>query len=354
MKPFTVLGIESVRDLKMINDIAIELANAIPDGLIIYDNDLLIICWNAVAERFFSQDCLCQGESVLKLFPNLHRDNFRKTQVEWLVELQSTSPPGYYLSVNHRPYTQDKNLLVIKDVTHTHKLEAMRQDFIANVSHELRTPLTVFYGYLTLLLDNLDVPQSKLKDILNQMSGQVDRMQRLVEDLLLLSRLECHEPDHQQDTEMVVQSMLHSIVNDATSLSDGQHQFFVNVDENLILVGQAEELRSAFSNLIFNALRYTPSLGKIDIRWFREGRGAVFEVKDNGIGIPKKHISRITQRFYQVDKSRTYIWIGGTGLGLAIVKHVLIRHGGELEIESESGRGSVFRCVFPETSIINK
>ncbi len=221
------------------------------------------------------------------------------------------------------------------------------QDFVANVSHELRTPLTVFHGYLEILLDQPKMSRKKCRDILLQMSEQSNRMSFLVRDLLLLSRLESALPDVSQFKPVPVAQLLKSICDDAFALSgEKKHQLHCDFDEHLSIMGKEEELHSAFSNLIFNAVNYTPPKGKIFVRWHNEKDSPTMTVKDTGIGIAKKHLPRITQRFYRVDKSRSHRGEHGTGLGLAIVKHVLLRHSGKLLIESQVNKGSTFRCVF--------
>ncbi len=233
------------------------------------------------------------------------------------------------------------------DIAREKRLESMRQDFIANVSHELRTPLTVFRGYIELLKKHTQLPGDRIDDIVKHMDGQSQRMERLVEDLLLLSRLESIEPDKEQHQRVHVASLLRDICHDAQSLSGKQqHEFIVNLDEDLWLQGCLEELRSAFSNIIYNAVHYTPEKGTITISCFVDQQGSHIAVKDTGVGIAEKHIPRITQRFYRVDKSRASRGIASTGLGLAIVKHVLLRHDGQLIIESDVEKGSSFECFF--------
>ena len=171
-------------------------------------------------------------------------------------------------------------------------------------------------------------------------------MERMVEDLLLLSHLESDDPNLKNHQPVMVSSLLRDVCSDAQTISVGKHQFVLELSEDLELMGSADELASAFSNLIYNAVQYTPEEGVITIRWFKDQAGVCMQVQDTGIGIDKKYLDRITQRFYRVDKSRSYRGIGGTGLGLAIVKHVLLRHQGDLVIESELGMGSVFSCRF--------
>jgi two-component system phosphate regulon sensor histidine kinase PhoR len=242
-------------------------------------------------------------------------------------------------------YGNNEHLMLVRDVTRLHLLEQMRKDFVANVSHELRTPLTVICGYLETLLDNVEEVNPRWVRALQQMQQQGGRMQTLLNDLLLLAKLEA--TDYPSDNQPVaVPALLQSIKNDAQALSGAKNQeITLDLESDWSLKGSEAELRSAFSNLIFNAVKYTPAEGKIRIRWWADGRGAHLSVQDSGIGIDTKHIPRLTERFYRVDSSRASN-TGGTGLGLAIVKHVLLRHRGTMEINSVLGKGSVFICNF--------
>lgn len=223
-------------------------------------------------------------------------------------------------------------------------LDKMRQDFVANVSHELRTPLTVIHGYLETLLDQTD-DDHPWHEILMQMYQQSENMEKLVADLLLLARLETDQPTIDK-APVAVASMLKNICEEAKVLSgDKQHQFNLELDYELNISGQERELRSAFSNIIFNAVNYTPANGNITVKWYCDGNKIKLAVTDTGIGIEQKHIPRLTERFYRVDKARSRSK-GGTGLGLAIIKHVLLRHHAQLQIESEVSKGSTFTCVF--------
>ena len=225
----------------------------------------------------------------------------------------------------------------------------MRRDFIANVSHELRTPLTVISGFLDTLTHEETTPDFD-KRALTLMSEQALRMQSLVEDLLALSRLE-NDQNKINETNVNMPELLNEILRDAQSLSTGKHQIKLNVTTQSQLLGNESELRSAFSNLIGNAVRYTPEGGEISIQWQEENGKGIFYVQDSGIGIEAQHIPRLTERFYRVDTSRSRE-TGGTGLGLAIVKHVLNRHEADLEITSEVGKGSRFSIVFPAKRMI--
>jgi len=226
-------------------------------------------------------------------------------------------------------------------------LEKMRRDFVANVSHELRTPLTVIHGYLESLLEQANNETRPWKKIFEQMYQQTTRMENIIEDLLLLSRLESEMNENSATKKVNVAKLLRSICNEAKVLSgDSNHIFHLSVDFKLSIQGDEKEFCSMISNLVFNAVKYTPANGHIFIDWYRDADNAYLKIRDTGIGIAKKHIPRLTERFYRVDKARSRE-SGGTGLGLAIVKHVINRHNARLEIESEPGKGSIFTCIFP-------
>lgn len=240
--------------------------------------------------------------------------------------------------------SQGQPMLMAQDVSRLLRLEDMRRDFVATVSHELRTPLTVLHGYLDILQD--EAPP-EWQGIVPEMHKQSQRMKQLVDDLLTLSRLDAAAPVAVQPVPM--QPLMQNLLREAEGLSRGRQHIQLHEDAGLDLLGMEKELHSAFSNLISNAVRYTPDGGRIDIRFdaLPQG-GAVFSVKDNGYGIAPQHLPRLTERFYRVSQSRSRE-SGGTGLGLAICKHVLSLHDAHLEIESQLGQGSIFRCVFPNT-----
>lgn len=234
-------------------------------------------------------------------------------------------------------------------VYHIEHLERVRRDFIANVSHELRTPLTVIRGYLETLIDQNEKNPAWDK-IFKQMYQHSLRMEHIIKDLLFLSHLETTEQEIVYQKKLPIADMLTAVCEDALQLSQGQHHISLSTDTKLSLDGITEELKSLFYNLIGNAVKYTPKGGKIEVIWKLENEKACFQVIDNGIGIAKEDIPRITERFYRVDKARSRD-SGGTGLGLAIVKHVLLRHHGELIIHSELGKGSEFCCLFSEEMV---
>ncbi len=229
------------------------------------------------------------------------------------------------------------------------RLNKMRQDFVANVSHELRTPLTVIHGYMDTLL-SLYQEDSKLNPIFTQILEQTKRMDMIISDLLLLAKIENESPVAANEP-IDIPTLIQDIVQDAKNLSKHQHEFILDIDPTLKLVGEINELRSALSNIIFNAVHYTKAHGTITVTWYQQAHQAYFKVTDTGIGIPEKDIPRVTERFYRVDKGRSR-QSGGTGLGLAIVKHVLLRHQAELEIHSVLNQGSTFTFVFPAERVV--
>jgi len=256
--------------------------------------------------------------------------------------MDAPSPVNAETRINMRliPYSEELWLLVARDVSKLMRLEQVRRDFVANVSHELRTPLTVIHGYLE-MLDPSEKPE--WSPMLTEMQRQSQRMTQLVEDLLTLSRLEAQ--DRLPDESVSMSPMMTTLKREAEALSQQRHQIVVDDVAQLDLWGSTKELHSAFSNLVSNAVRYTPAGGAVGIRFERDGDGAVLRVSDTGYGIPAAHLPRITERFYRVSTSRTRE-SGGTGLGLSIVKHVLNLHQARLEIQSEVGRGSTFSCHF--------
>jgi two-component system phosphate regulon sensor histidine kinase PhoR len=303
--------------------------------------------WNDAATRVlglrYPQDT---GQPITNLVrhPDFHQllegEDFSRT-----AQFPAPSRDNVMLAVSIIPYGNNQRLMVARDITRLHLLEQMRRDFIANVSHELRTPLTVIMGYVETLQDGDDECARQWARELQAMQQQSSRMQHIVSDLLLLSRLETDQ-GRREEQEVDVPAMLEMLREDALVLSQGKHTIALEAERALWLKGSRNELRSAFSNLIYNAVRYTPDGGPIDIRWYRDDAGAHFEVQDTGIGVAPQHIPRLTERFYRVDVGRSRE-MGGTGLGLAIVKHVLMRHDAELRVESEVGKGSTFAFDFP-------
>ena len=249
------------------------------------------------------------------------------------------------LSVLVRPYGDGMKLVLSQDITARERTEAMRRDFVANVSHEIRTPLTVLAGFVE-TMTQLPLTEPERQRVLQLMGQQAERMQSLVGDLLTLARLE-GSPRPAPDRWCHIGEVMLQARRDAEGLSAGRHELFSEGGGDAEVAGSDAELYSAVANLLNNAVRYTPEGGRICLRWvWRDDGGGVIEVQDTGIGIAREHLSRLTEHFYRVDGSRSRD-TGGTGLGLSIVKHVAQRHGGEIEVQSEPGKGSCFRLVLP-------
>jgi len=320
-------------------------ATAMPDGaLIINRRDNHLIWFNKSARRLLG---LNYPQSIGQVFTDVVaganvRDWLRSGQTdETLMDIASPVDQHQRLSLRLIAYSPEQWLLVVRDVTQLLRLEQVRRDFVANVSHELRTPLTVVHGYLDMMEPD---EHSEWHPMIGEMRRQSQRMTQLVEDLLTLSRLEAQ--DHLPEEIIGMASLLVTLRREAEAISQGRHQISVEDTAQCDLLGSAKELHSAFSNLVSNAVRYTPTDGRVSIRFERTSDGgARLAVQDSGYGIPAQHLPRITERFYRVSTSRSRE-SGGTGLGLSIVKHVLSLHQGRLEIESEVGRGSTFACVF--------
>lgn len=321
---------------------------ALPDGVVILDGNFVIEWINLTAERYLG---LSLAMDVGSPITNLLREpdfisHIAAGEFSEPLIFHPLRNPGSMLALQIVPYGA-QNLLLVRDITHQVKLETMRRDFVANVSHELKTPLTVVSGFLETLLDCLpELSAEEASRFLTLASEQALRMQRLVEDLLALSALETGSPPPSEER-VGLDGMLAELAAEAQALSDGCHRIEVAPPTGVSLLGSRNELRSALSNLVSNAVRYTPEGGKVSIDWVpvADGGGAI-KVSDNGIGIEGEHIQRLTERFYRVDRGRSRE-SGGTGLGLAIVKHVLTRHQAALEIVSEPGLGSTFSVIFP-------
>jgi two-component system phosphate regulon sensor histidine kinase PhoR len=326
---------------------------AMPDGLVILDAADRIEWCNPRAEQHFGLDGARDvGQSITHLVRQPQFVEYLQKQSGEPLTLKQSRGSDYILSVQLVPYGNRQKLVISRDVTDLERVETMRRDFIANVSHELRTPLTVLCGFLETISDAGAADGELLRRSLPLMAEQSRRMQRLVEDLLTLSRLESsHNPPREEEID--VAQLARVLHQDALALSAGRHRVLLDVKCDDALLAAEEELRSAFGNLISNAVRYTQERGEVTIGWRRRGEEALFSVQDTGIGIAPQHIPRLTERFYRVDRSRSRE-TGGTGLGLAIVKHVLSRHQGRLEIESEPGRGSTFSAVFPAERLIRQ
>lgn len=333
-------------------------ANAIPDGLVILGASNEIEWCTPHAEN---QLGLNLGTDKNLPIVNLIRDShfiayLYNNDYSEPFKLKSWKNPEVIFEIQLIPFGSKQKLLICRDMTQLEKVEVMRRDFIANVSHELRTPLTVVGGFLETLSDMDGAVPEAIKSYFAMMQEQTGRMRRIIEDLLTLSKIESNteEPDN---IEIEMATLLKVIQNDALGLSQSlnktKHIIQLEADDKLNLIGSQNEIQSALSNLVSNAVRYTPKGGEIEISWGLSDGQALFSVRDTGVGIEQQHIDRLTERFYRVDRGRSRE-TGGTGLGLSIVKHILIRHQAKLEISSEVGVGSTFSVQFPKNRTVQK
>jgi two-component system phosphate regulon sensor histidine kinase PhoR len=317
-------------------------AGNLPDAIVLLDQDQHVRWFNHAAESLLGLRRPQDRGVVLR--DKLHNSELagwlEEPSPEPLNDVSAPGQPSRHINVTMLPFGQRQRLLLARDISHMSRLEQIRRDFVANVSHELRTPLTVIHGYLE-LLDPEDVPH--LAPVLGEMRAQSKRMGQIVEDLLTLSRLETQ--DHVSEERVQMAPLLATLRKEAEALSQGRHTITMESTAELDLLGSPKDLHSALSNLVSNAVRYTPTGGRITVRWERTAEGANYSVTDTGYGIPADHLSRLTERFYRVSSSRSRD-SGGTGLGLSIVKHVLGLHQARLDIRSTPGQGSTFTCCF--------
>ena len=322
------------------------MTTAVPDGVIVLNAEREIEWFNRNAVRLLG---LRRKIDFRQRIDNLLRqpDFIRYLEAkDYAVPFVMRAPVDSesFLSLHMVAYGAGQMLLLVRDVTRQIRLEAMRKDFVANASHELRSPLTVISGYVDTLADDPGVDPT-WREPLQEMRRQAERMRAVVNDLIELSRLEAATTEAPTDL-VDVAGMLAMMRRDVLAMDQRPRDIVLEVDSDAKLLGAEQEIHSILWNLISNAVKYTLADGRIDIRWWADGGGAHFAVRDTGVGIAPEHLPRITERFYRVDPARSRA-TGGSGLGLTIVKHSLQRHGGTLEIDSEEGRGSVFTCHFP-------
>lgn len=320
---------------------------ALPEGVLILNQANRIEWCNPLAERHFglnAESDITQDITYLVRQPEfieyLGAGNFSDPLI-----MRPTRQDNVVLSIKLVSYGVDSRLLISRDITQFERVETMRRDFVANVSHELRTPLTVVSGFVESLQDMTELSHGKIQHALNLMAEQTHRMDNLVADLLTLSRLENNQSPLREEA-INIRTLLNEVYQDGQLLSAGRHPIRMEIENETVLLGNRDELRSAFSNLLSNAIHYTPAGGTIVLHWAQQEAHAVFSIQDGGIGIAAHHLPRLTERFYRVDRSRSRE-TGGTGLGLAIVKHIAMRHQAKLEISSEEGKGSKFSILFP-------
>ncbi|MEM6160547.1 phosphate regulon sensor histidine kinase PhoR [Erwinia sp. P6884] len=325
-------------------------AESLPDAVVLTTEEGTIFWCNGLAQQMLGlrwpED---NGQNILNLlrYPEFTR---YLRQRDFIRPLTLVLNNHRHLEFRVMPYSEGQWLMVARDVTQMHQLEGARRNFFANVSHELRTPLTVLQGYLEMMNDA--VLEGPVRDkALHTMQEQTRRMEGLVGQLLTLSRIEA-APALDLQEKVNVPAMLHLLQREAETLSQGRHDIHFTIDAHLQVFGNDEQLRSAISNLVYNAVNHTPAGTRIEIRWQKTPNGALFSVSDNGPGIASEHIPRLTERFYRVDKARSR-QTGGSGLGLAIVKHALSHHSARLEIASEPGKETCFSFLLPPRLIVS-
>jgi two-component system phosphate regulon sensor histidine kinase PhoR len=321
---------------------------ALAEAVILIDDQHQIEWWNPAAERLLGINPLDRGRNLLAILrqPSFIEYFNHIDQAPDGIRLQAQMDEDHYVQVKLTRFGGESRLLVAYDTTRVHNLEQMRKDFVDNISHELRTPLTVLSGYIETFIDQDDITP-RWKRAFTQMQSQTKRMNALVNDLLLLSNIENNKKVAKNQI-IDMANLMNQLFDDARAYNlDYGHTLNLDIDSHCDLIGSDMEIASAFSNLITNAIKYTPKGGIITIGWHEDGDHAYFTVQDNGIGINPKHLPRLTERFYRVDSARSR-QTGGTGLGLAIVKHVLMQHGAHLEISSKENEGSTFTAVFPK------
>jgi two-component system phosphate regulon sensor histidine kinase PhoR len=330
--------ISVIRDFQSLTD-------AFPDATVVIDDDSRIIWFNNAAEALIGlRNPADFGQSITNLFRSRGFSKWfgSKSAAGKPLHMPSPRDENTWLEVSLVSFRQDQTLIILRDITELHNVEQIRRDFVANISHELRTPLTVILGYLELLQGH---PEPRVSQAIERMLSQASQIQVLLDDLLELSRLQSDEI-HGEDENVDVPGLLMQLKEQGEELSQGRHRLRFDVAGGLRLSGIAADLDSAFSNLLANAIKYTPDDGTIEVIWKDSPHGPQLVVRDTGIGIPRRDIPRITERFYRVGSDRAR-QTGGSGLGLAIVKHVLNAHEATLTIESELGEGSTFTCTFP-------
>jgi two-component system phosphate regulon sensor histidine kinase PhoR len=318
----------------------------VPDAIIVADVNWTIEWVNAAAKNLLGISRRSIGSSLEDLIPPDLLQAYNASPEQSLpFELQSPVTGNMELEMKITPFGEDQILITAHDITELKKVESIRREFLANVSHELRTPLTVISGYLE-MMDGEDWPEA-YHEAVRASRRQAQRMQLLVSDLLMLSKLEMHDNAPLIEDTVDVGQLLAGLRADAVTLSDkAAHKILLQAEGELMMRGNEAELSSAFGNLIFNAVLHTPPGTKIIIGWHHKKDALEFSVTDNGPGIEARHLARLTERFYRIDKARSREK-GGTGLGLSITRHVVQRHGGEIKIDSVVGQGTTFRCLFP-------
>ena len=340
---------QRIRNIEQQHENFIEAFQASPNGILMLDESDQIEWCNSISERFFGlifkRDVMQRINFLIRRPEFIHYLNKRNFDEPLLLERMGPDS-SLSLMLQAFPFGNQRHLLLVQNVTDLQKADAMRRDFVANVSHEMRTPITVLMGFLE-TVQSLELEKNQREQYFYMMMSQAQRMKSLVEDLLTLANLEANSLPAAIN-QVNVETLMALLKNDAEALSHGNHSFTFDVLNKNNLLGDEREILSAFSNLVSNAIRYTPEAGAIHVKWIvnADGQGE-FSVTDTGPGIASEHLSRLTERFYRIDRSRSRD-TGGTGLGLAIVKHIANRHQAQLTIESTPGKGSTFTLRLPK------
>lgn len=330
---------------------------ALPFGAVVLDSLGRILWFNSAAGALLGLRApLDRGQRVVNLlrYPRFSEFLARNRGNNGELEMPSPTNEDTTILVQLVPYGDHQRLLIARDISEQRRLEATRRDFVANASHELRTPLTVLRGYLEMMEEEAgeDTQLVSWRTPIHEMGAQARRMGQIIESLLKLARVESDGLQLKQEY-IDVPQMIESLVEDIRRAAGVTHRFVLDIDPGLALFGRASEIESVFSNLLGNAVRYTPADGQITVRWWQDDAGAHFAVSDTGPGIDAEHMPRLTERFYRVDRGRKST-AGGTGLGLAIVKHCLEHHEAVLAVDSVPGQGSTFSCRFPSQRILGR
>ncbi|MEM7562409.1 MAG: phosphate regulon sensor histidine kinase PhoR [Pseudomonadota bacterium] len=324
----------------------------LPDGVVVLDQKLRLVWANQNAMNWFGINSRnYAGISLLEQTPESDLSTYLKNR-NFRDALDCPAPmiPDTILRVRILPFRNGQLLLQARDITQITNLEMVRRDFVANASHELRTPISIVYGYLEMMLQDEVNVDDQWRPAIYQMHQQTERVKQIIEDMMMLSRLE--DSTVPEDHELIIMAqLLESEIKNARVLSgEKSHRFGLNADENYSIEGNPKEIESLVSNLMSNAVRYTPDRGKISISWDVDLAGGALSITDTGIGIAEHDLPRITERFYRTDTARSRE-TGGTGLGLAIVNHIASRHQANLVVTSTIGKGSTFTVHFPPDRI---
>lgn len=326
-------------------------AEALPDAALMLSEELTIEWGNQKAQRLLGvrwpDDFTLRIDNLLRA-PEFS-DYLAQKNFEYPCFLMSPIHCDVQLEIRLMAYGSEHVLLLARDISRLQRLEEMRRDFVANVSHELKTPLTVVRGYVEMIQASQETFEPHWQKAFQTIEGQVSRMDRLVEQLLNLAKVENNSGDDKQLINMA--QLIRTLVDEVAWLNqEKQHQINLNISTDVYILGSEIELKSACANLLSNAIAYTPPHGTIEVSWQLIDNKAIFSVKDNGDGIKPEHVNRLTERFYRIDRSRSRD-TGGSGLGLAIVKHVLHHHQAELVITSHWGQGSEFSIFFDPSTL---